>query len=183
MTGPMAWRRSGAPPRERALFVDRDGVLNRWVRGGYVLRREDVVFNEDSIRALAALDRRHFGLVVISNQSCVGRGLIDAESLGSIMDYIVQGALARGLEIDAWYCCVHAPDAGCDCRKPAPGMLTRAAADLGLDAARSYFIGDQASDMEAAERAGVRGCLVRPDDGGDVRAHIARIAEDIAHVG
>jgi D-glycero-D-manno-heptose 1,7-bisphosphate phosphatase len=180
---PLSWRRAGAPARTRAVFVDRDGVLNRWIRGGYVLRCEDIVFNDESIRALAGIDRERFALVVISNQSCVGRGLLDAESLRSIMAYVVQGATARGLDIDAWYCCIHAPDAGCACRKPAPGLLSQAGADFGFDPARSYFIGDQASDMEAAARAGVVGLPVRPDDAAGVRAQLARIATETQHVG
>lgn len=173
--GPLSWRSANAPARDVVLFCDRDGVLNRWIPGGYVLRRESVVFNEASIRSLAAIDRSRFGVVVVSNQSCVGRGLLDVESLESIMEYIVQGATERGLEIDAWYCCIHAPDAGCACRKPAPGLLLAAAAELGVDLARSYFVGDQPSDMQAAERAGVQGLSVRPNCAEDIQTVLARI--------
>src|ERR1700676_1630883 len=180
---PLSWRRAGAPARNRAVFVDRDGVLNRWIRGGFVLRREDVVFNEASIRALAGIDRERFALVVISNQRWGGRGLPDAESPRVIMAPWVQGAAARGLDIDAWYCCIHAPDAGCACRKPAPGLLSQAGADFGFDPARSYFIGDPASDIEAASRAGVLGLPVRPDAAADVRVQLARIAKETRHVG
>jgi len=163
--------------------VDRDGVLNRWIRNGYALTRADVVLNDDAIDALRALDRGAFGLIVASNQSCVGRGLISADGLTELMGSVVDELERRGLPLDAWYCCPHAPGDACPCRKPAPGMLTAAAADLGVQLRRSYFVGDQATDMEAAQRAGVCGLLVRPDHGGDVRAHVARIAQDVRRAG
>ena len=165
------------------MFVDRDGVINRWIRDGYALTRADVVINDDVIAALRALDRDAFAVVVASNQSCVGRGLISAAGMSELMDYVVRELELRGLPLDAWYCCPHAPDDGCGCRKPAPGMLDAAARELGVELPRSYFVGDQATDMEAAERAGVRGLLVRPDDAAGVRAHVARIAQDLQHAG
>ncbi len=170
----LSWRRARAMPA-RAVFVDRDGVINRWIRGGYALTVPDVVFNDDAVDALRAIDRAEFAVIVASNQSCVGRGLIGPRELTELMSYVVAEAERRGLVLDAWYCCPHAPAERCTCRKPAPGLLTTAAADLGLNLELSFFIGDQPSDMEAAERAGVRGLHVRPDDAGDVRARVAVI--------
>jgi D-glycero-D-manno-heptose 1,7-bisphosphate phosphatase len=161
------------PPR--AVFVDRDGVINRWIRGGYALAAPDIVFNDGVIEALRDVDREQFALVVASNQSCVGRGLLAAGALSEIMAHVVEGAERRGLALDAWYCCPHAPSDGCACRKPAPGLLVSAAADLGLNLRRSFFIGDQPGDVEAAARAGARGLIVRSDDAGDVRSQVARI--------
>jgi D-glycero-D-manno-heptose 1,7-bisphosphate phosphatase len=178
MNEPLRWRRADAAPRSRAVFLDRDGVVNRWIPGGYALRESDVVFNDDVIAALAAVDRERYALVIASNQSCAGRGLIGIDALVALMGYVVDGMRARGVEIDAWYCCPHRPDQGCACRKPGPGMLVAAAADLGLDLRESWFIGDQPSDMEAARRAGVRGLPVAPDDGAGVRAQLARLAAE-----
>jgi D-glycero-D-manno-heptose 1,7-bisphosphate phosphatase len=175
VTPPLSWRRAGAPPRSRAVFVDRDGVVTRWLHG-FVLSEAEIVFNDEVIRALGAIDRERYALVVASNQSCVGRGLLSAERLRTIMDRVVDGMRARGAELDAWYCCIHAPGDGCPCRKPAPGLLTAARDELGLDLAASYFIGDQPSDMEAARRAGAHGLPVRADDAAGVRARLASLS-------
>ena len=165
------------------MFLDRDGVINRWIRGGYALAPRDVVFNDDVVDALRAIDRDAFAVIVASNQSCVGRGLLSAPALSELMQYVVERLDERGVALDAWYCCPHAPADGCACRKPAPGMLAAAAADFGLSLPQSYFIGDQATDMEAARRAGVRGLLVRPDHAADVRAHVTRIAHELQRAG
>ena len=167
----------------RAVFIDRDGVLNRWIPDGYVLREEDIVVNTKIVDALAQIDRDAFSIVIISNQSCVGRGLVSIERLTAIMHYVVAEVAARGLLIDAWYCCPHAPNAGCGCRKPDAGLIRAAQRDLLLNPKRSYFIGDQATDMTAAERAGVRGLLIRPDCVDDLRPHVALIAQELLHVG
>ena len=167
----------------RAVFVDRDGVLNRWIRGGYALTEQDIVFNDGALDALGAVDREEFAVIVASNQSCVGRGLLSPARLTELMAHVVEQTQRRGLVLDAWYCCPHAPADGCACRKPAPGLLTAAAAELGVDLARSYFIGDQPTDMEAAARAGVHGLFVRPDDAGDVRSQVAAIAAEARRAG
>ncbi|HEY6236546.1 MAG TPA: HAD-IIIA family hydrolase, partial [Candidatus Elarobacter sp.] len=148
------------------------------IRGGYALRVRDIVFNDETVDALRAIDRADFAIVVASNQSCVGRGLIGPRELTDLMTHVVAETERRGLVLDAWYCCPHAPAQRCACRKPAPGLLTTAAVDLGLNLERSFFIGDQPSDMEAAARAGVRGLRVRPDDAGDVRSQVSRIAAE-----
>ena len=179
----LSWRRAERATPARAVFVDRDGVINRWIRGGYALTRGDVVFNDGAVEALRGIDRDAFALVVASNQSCVGRGQLSEAELIEIMAYVVAELDRRGLALDAWYCCPHAPEDGCGCRKPAPGMLSAAARELGLDLQRSYFIGDQPTDMAAAERAGVRGLAVRPDDANDVRAHVSQIAQEIHRAG
>ncbi|HEY6234215.1 MAG TPA: HAD-IIIA family hydrolase [Candidatus Elarobacter sp.] len=159
--------------------MDRDGVINRWIRGGYALTARDIVFNEGVIEALRGLDGEQFAIVIASNQSCVGRGLLSAAGLHELMSQFVAETGRGGLDLDAWYCCPHGPEEGCACRKPAPGLLTSAAADLGLDLRHSYFIGDQPSDMEAADRAGAQGLIIRPDNADDVRAHVGRIARKV----
>jgi len=99
-------------------------------------------------------------LVLITNQSAVGRGIISLEQVMEINQHVIAEIEAQEGRIDASYLCPHHPDEGCNCRKPAPGMLLRAAEELGLDLTRSYVIGDAASDMEAAWAAGVHGILV-----------------------
>jgi D-glycero-D-manno-heptose 1,7-bisphosphate phosphatase len=179
----LSWRRAGRTAPPRAVFVDRDGVLNRWIPGGYVLTRDDLVVNDGVVDALRAVDRDAFALVVASNQSCVGRGLLTAAALRDLMDHLVAQLDARGLALDAWYCCPHAPADGCACRKPAPGLLAAAAAELGIELPQSYFIGDQPTDMEAAARAGVHGLAVRPDSAADVRAAVRAIGTELRRAG
>ncbi len=174
----LSWHRLARTFPARAVFIDRDGVINRSIPGGYALTERDLVFNDRSLTALGAIDRGRFAVIVASNQSCVGRGLLSVGDLSRLMAHVVAQAEQRGLLLDAWYCCPHAPRDRCACRKPAPGLLATAAGDLGIDLSRSFFVGDQASDMEAAARAGVHGLLVRPDDADDVRDHVARIATD-----
>lgn len=91
----------------------------------------------------------------------MGRGLLDEEIAWQLQRQIVAEITVAGGRIDASYLCPHHPQAGCDCRKPAPGMLLRAARELDLDLSRSWLVGDALSDLEAARVAGVRGILVR----------------------
>ncbi len=147
-----------------AIFLDRDGVINE-NRPDHITRWDLVQFLPgvfDALRRLAASD---YALVVVTNQSAVGRGLMTAQTLHEINDGIVARVRAEGGRIDALYACPHGPDEGCACRKPKPGMLLQAAEDLGIDLSRSYLVGDAVTDVEAALRAGCRPFLVRTGRG------------------
>ena len=152
-----------------AVFLDRDGVLN-YNRSDYVLAREHVRFLPgvfDALRALAASD---FRVVVVTNQSPVGRGLLDLQRLQAINQSIVAKIEEAGGRVDGVYYCPHHPDQGCECRKPRPGMLLQAAAELQLDLSRSYMVGDAVSDVEAALAAGCHPLLVRTGRGESQRS-------------
>lgn len=139
-----------AAPR-RALFVDRDGTLI--VDVGYPrdpARVEPLPGAIDALRALQA----QFAVVIISNQSGLGRGLITAAEARAVHDRVVEVFARGGVALAGAYYCPHAPDAGCPCRKPAPGLLLDAARELDLDLARSIMIGDKASDVAAGHAAG-----------------------------
>lgn len=139
-----------AGPR-RALFVDRDGTLI--VDVGYPrdpARVEPLPGAIDALRELGA----HFAVVIISNQSGIGRGLITEAEARAVHDRVVELFGRAGVGFAAAYYCPHAPDAGCPCRKPAPGLLLDATRDLGLDLARSIMIGDKPSDVAAGRAAG-----------------------------
>jgi histidinol-phosphate phosphatase family protein len=163
-------------PSSRGLFLDRDGVLNEHVRGGYVLRWEEFVWRPGAISSLRRLTPFALPIVIVTNQSCVGRGLVSLHSISSIMDHAVTALEEAGVPVDGWYCCPHAPDQGCDCRKPSAGMLRAAAADLNLDLAASYLIGDSDSDIAAGKAAGCRTWKVREpaDFDGAISELIAR---------
>lgn len=139
-----------AGPR-RALFVDRDGTLI--VDVGYPwdpARVEPLPGAIDALRELGA----HFAVVIISNQSGIGRGLITEAEARAVHDRVVEVFGRAGVGFAGAYYCPHAPGAGCPCRKPAPGLLLDAARDLGLDLARSIMIGDKPSDVAAGRAAG-----------------------------
>ena len=148
-----------------AVFLDRDGVINE-NRADYVRTWEQVHFLPGVFDALRRLAGSDFAVVVVTNQSAVGRGLMAAETLKAINDGIVARVQAEGGRIDRVYACPHRPDEGCDCRKPRPGMLLQAVADLRIDLGRSFLVGDAVTDVEAALQAGCRPFLVRSGRGG-----------------
>jgi len=155
--------RHSGPPRP-AVFLDRDGVLNE-NRADHVRTWEQVVFLPGVFEAMQRLAGSPFVVVVVTNQSAVGRGLMSAQTLAAINQGIVQQVQQAGGRIDALYACPHGPDAGCPCRKPRPGMLLQAAQDLAIDLERSYLVGDAVSDVEAGLAAGCRPILVRTGRG------------------
>ncbi len=147
-----------------AVFLDRDGVINE-NRADYVRTWEQVVFLPGVFDALRVLADNDFAVVVVTNQSAVGRGIMAAETLQGIHDRIAQRIAQEGGRVDAIYACPHRPDEGCSCRKPQPGMLLQAAADLDIDLAASYLVGDAVTDMEAALAAGCHPVMVRTGRG------------------
>jgi D-glycero-D-manno-heptose 1,7-bisphosphate phosphatase len=135
----------------RALLLDRDGTLI--VDVGYP--RDPAAIAPlpgaiDALRELAA----SFVLVIISNQSGLGRGLITASEARAVHDRVIELFAAGGVRFAGAYYCPHAPDDACRCRKPAPGLLLDAARDLGLDLPSSILIGDRSSDLAAGRAAG-----------------------------
>lgn len=138
----------------RALFMDRDGTV--MVDVGYPRRPDDVELLPDAPPTLAKLHDLGFKLVVVSNQSGIGRGLVTADEADAVHERFVEALRASGVELDGAYYCPHAPDEGCSCRKPSPELLERAARELELDLPESFMVGDRDSDLEAGRRAGCR---------------------------
>jgi len=142
--------------RERAAFLDRDGVLNRKApEGHYITTPDDLELLEGALDGLKRLADLGLRLIVVTNQRGVARGLISAEALEAIHARLRRELAAGGVRLDGIYVCPHAKDA-CECRKPLPGLLLQALKDYPeIDASRSVLFGDSASDVEAARRAGV----------------------------
>lgn len=155
----------------RAVFLDRDGVLN--VDHGYTHKVEDLALMPGAGAALAELKRRGFLLVVVSNQSGVGRGYFTAADVDAF-HAAMQARLERehGVRLDAFYVCYDTPQTPSQRRKPAPGMVLEAAEELGIDLATSWLVGDRGSDVECAVAAGVR--AVHVTDGAPHTAAAAR---------
>lgn len=158
-----------------AIFLDRDGVIIE-NRDRYVRSWADVAVLPGALAALAAARDSGYAFVIVTNQSAVGRGIISRETADDINRRLLDVIRATGGRIDAVYLCPHAPDDGCECRKPLPGMLLRAAREHDLDLARSVMIGDALSDSGAGQAAGVaQSILVRTGRG---RAQEELIAPD-----
>jgi D-glycero-D-manno-heptose 1,7-bisphosphate phosphatase len=162
--------------RRPGIFFDRDGVINERIWGGYVTHWTEFRFLEGIVPVLRRLSRLHLPMIVVSNQSGVGKGLLSQRSLRQITSRFVDLLAWHGARIDAAYYCPHTDEQACSCRKPKPGLLLRAARDYRIDLARSIMIGDEPRDMEAAAAAGCRGILL--DQGNEeVSFSRARAAE------
>ena len=160
---------------KRAVFLDRDGTLLE--EGNFVDRLDRLVFFPYSIDAVRALNRTGLAVVIVTNQSGVARGLYSEEFVRQAHRYIDERLRAAGARIDGYYYCPHHPEGSvdqyrvaCDCRKPAPGQLQRAAADLDLDLTKSFVVGDRWKDVEAGEAVSARGILVRTGYGRDAES-------------
>ena len=142
-----------------AVFLDRDGVINR-NRPGYVRRWDQFEFLPGALEALRDLAREHLPVLVISNQSAIGRGLMSPRDLDEINARMLEVVTAAGGRIDGAYYCPHAPQERCVCRKPAPGLFLRAMQRFGVDPGRSCLVGDSVADMLAAQEVGIPSILV-----------------------
>jgi D-glycero-D-manno-heptose 1,7-bisphosphate phosphatase len=159
----MIWKSSQSEGRqyERALFVDRDGVLNHRVVGGYVISPDQLALIEGAARLVRLGHDAGAAVVVVTNQAGIGRGLMSEGDLALVHGRLISLLTDLGAPIDAIYACPHHPDAPdpayrtCSCRKPAPGLVLRATADFGIDLSRSCLVGDQETDMQAAAAAGL----------------------------
>jgi D-glycero-D-manno-heptose 1,7-bisphosphate phosphatase len=151
-----------------AVFLDRDGTLIEDV--GFLWRHDQIRLFPWTIDAIRLLNRAGFAAVVITNQSVVARGMATEDFVRETHAILDERLAAGGARIDRYYFCPHHPHAkvqqyqqACTCRKPAPGMIEAAAADLSLDLARSWMIGAGERDVEAGVAAGTRGILLQPD--------------------
>lgn len=154
-----------------AVFLDRDGTLIE--EKSYLTRVEQVRLLPGVAAALARLRLAGFCCVVVTNQSAIGRGMMTERDLEQIHRELRRQLHQGGADVDAIYHCPAGPDEEHPERKPAPGMLLRAAGELGLDLARSWMVGDQLRDAEAGQRAGCRDVLLvgtgHPVDAGSLR--------------
>jgi len=164
----------------RAVFLDRDGTLNH--DPGYLSDPNELRLISGVPDALRLLKDAGFLLVVVSNQSGVGRGLIPPDSLARV--HARMNALlieSGGPPLDCFEVCIHRPEEGCICRKPSPELLRRAAASLKINLGASYMVGDRRIDLEAGRAAGCRGSLLVRTGSGELEEVLlhAPAAEDV----
>ena len=148
-----------------ALFLDRDGVIIE-NRSNYVRSWSDVSIYPQAIESLIKVKATGYKIIIITNQSAVGRGLISPEMAHEINMRLLEEIQSAGGRIDGLFMCPHAPHENCACRKPQPGLILDAADSLSLDLKRSILVGDALSDIIAGQSAGVgKNVLVRTGRG------------------
>lgn len=146
------------------VLLDRDGVINR--DSVHSIRQaDDWVPIAGSLEAIAAFHRAGWHVGVCTNQSGIARGLLTEQDLDAIHERLQQAVAATGGRVDGIFVCPHDDKAGCDCRKPAPGLIWQACREMSYGAPGVPFVGDSARDLEAARRAGARPILVRTGNG------------------
>lgn len=160
-----------------AIFIDRDGTLSHEI--GYVNHPSRFRLFPYAVDAIRLINRSGFRAVLVTNQAGVARGYFPESAIHEIHAGLTASLAAGGARLDGIYVCAHHPTAGqppyrqdCDCRKPRPGLVRRAAAELGLDPARSYVVGDRLGDLQLAWNVGARGVLVKSGYGlGELTYH------------
>ncbi|HJV66602.1 MAG TPA: D-glycero-beta-D-manno-heptose 1,7-bisphosphate 7-phosphatase [Geomonas sp.] len=167
--------------KRRAVFLDRDGTINVEVQ--YLHKVEEFEFIAGVPAALKKLQEAGFLLVVVTNQSGIGRGHYDEDALDAIHSHMHEELARVGVSIDACYFCPHHPEHAkgdylkeCACRKPLPGMLQQAARDLDIDLGSSFMVGDKLADVEAGINAGCTSLMVLTGYG---TSHVSRLPEGI----
>lgn len=151
----------------RAVFLDRDGVINRKApEGEYIASRRELVLLPGVFRAARKLRDAGFVIFIATNQRGIARRRVNAEELDNIHHDLLQLFSSAGAPITEIYVCPH--EGGCGCRKPAPGMLLRAAEEHSIDLQASWVVGDSATDIQAGRRAGCRTALIQSTGIGSV---------------
>lgn len=143
---------------KKAIFLDRDGTIN--IEKNYLYRKEDFEFINNTVEALKMLKDKEYYLIVITNQSGIGRGYYTSDDVNNLHFYINQLLENHGVKIDAFYFCPHKADEYCNCRKPNTSLFEQAAKSFNIDLTNSFVVGDKISDIEAAIKLGSKYGLV-----------------------
>ena len=172
----------------KAVFLDRDGTLV--VEKGYITIADDIELLPNAAKAIVRLRDAGWKVFVVTNQGCVAKGMISEDELGFIHFRMMSMLGMEGAEIDGIYTCMHHPEGSvaeyaieCDCRKPLPGLLERAASEHDVDLTASYMIGDTLRDLEAGRAAGAQSVLVLTGKGQRAAAEdhgAVHVAADLA---
>jgi D-glycero-D-manno-heptose 1,7-bisphosphate phosphatase len=143
----------------KLVILGRDGILNQY-REDHVKSPEEWVAVPGALEAVARLNHAGWHAVVATNQAGIGRGMIDMASINAVHAHLNQRLLAQGGRVDAVFFCPHTPEAGCDCRKPLPGMMRDIGRRYGVDLHHVPMVGDTLRDLLAAQAAGCEPHLV-----------------------
>jgi len=150
-------------PKNKAIFLDRDGVLNK-DRSDYVKNIDELEIFPFIGKCIKQINENGFLVIVITNQSAIGRKLITDNDVENIHKFIQQYLKEHNAKIDAFYYCPHHPTDNCDCRKPEPGLLIKASRDFSIDLKNSWMIGDHDRDVESGLNAGCKSIKVTSEN-------------------
>ncbi len=146
---------------KKILLIDRDGVINKKAqRGQYILKKEDLIFLEDSMNSMKELSERGFSFIILTNQPAIAKGLISKKDLADMHDYLLKKLKEDGINVLEIFYCPHGINDGCECRKPNPGMIIEACNKYSIIPNKTIFIGDDERDCLAAVRAGCGSILI-----------------------
>ncbi len=172
-------------PLKRAIFLDRDGTINKEV--DHLSNPEEFELLAGAAETIAYWNSHGWVVVLVTNQAGIGRGMYTARELDAIHAKMNACLAERGARLDAIYFCPHHPDDQCECRKPKTLLFERAAKDLGIDLRRSYLIGDKRSDIIPAFQLGAKAILVKTGYGekeshqlGDPEAQSIQVVSDLS---
>jgi len=146
----------------KAVFLDRDGVINKKSEN-YIKTIDEFELLKDVPKAIQLLKQNNFLVIIITNQSAINRGFLSHEKLEEIHNYMEKQLLENNTKVDVIYYCPHTPEENCQCRKPNPGLLIKAIKEYNIDVESSWFIGDSQSDMDAAKSVGINQLLMKTD--------------------
>jgi D-glycero-D-manno-heptose 1,7-bisphosphate phosphatase len=152
-------------PEIHHVILDRDGVINQETPSGFVETPDQWIWLPRVLESLSALVKADILISIASNQSCVGRGIIDENMLEQIHTRMIHEAKQAGVCFAGIYYCPHVPGDGCRCRKPMPGLLELAVRQSGISPRETIFIGDAEQDLQAGQSAGITTWLVRTGKG------------------
>ena len=147
-----------------AIFLDRDGTIN--IDKNYVHKTEDWEFLPHAIEGLQVLSLKGYKLVIITNQSGIGRGYYTRYDMEKLHNYVISLLKEKNIDIAGIYYCPHIPSDNCSCRKPETELLKKAATDLNINIAESYFIGDKTCDIKMGRDGGCKTIMVQTGKGG-----------------
>jgi histidinol-phosphate phosphatase family protein len=156
----------------RAVFLDRDGVINR-KREDYVKNINEFVMLKNVPQAIKLLNQNNFLVIIITNQSAINRGLLTHDDLTDIHDFMKKELKKHGAFIDAIYYCPHKPDENCKCRKPRTDLIEKAIEEHSISIDSSWFIGDSESDVLAAKTIGITS--IRMTENGNLLEQVDKI--------
>jgi D,D-heptose 1,7-bisphosphate phosphatase len=145
--------------KKKAIFLDRDGTIN--VEKNYLYKISELEFEEGCLEGLKILKEMGYLLIVITNQSGIGRGYYTIEQMQELNEYMNKILKKNNSEIEKFYFCPHVIEDNCSCRKPSPELLYKARRDFNIDLTKSYMLGDKLSDVECGQNAGVRSFLLQ----------------------
>lgn len=158
----------------KAIFLDRDGVINNPKKNYYVYKPEDFSINKGVKEALKYFQQKGYLLIVISNQGGISKGKYSKQDVELVHDFMEKEFANDNIALDAVYFCPHHPkNENCLCRKPAPLMIEKAIARFEIDPLKSWFIGDRKTDIQAGETAGLNTIKIRKNK--DLRKILSKI--------